>query len=73
MQESISKINMETNKDEGSDFFGLYKDEIRSLKKNNVDKIDWFPSLRGQGSGSFPRVSRNLLYQQVGPHFGPRS
>jgi len=68
---SVAKINYENNKDEGDKFFALYVDEIKSLKKNNVDKIDWFPTLHGPRRGRAPRVHRNLLFSQAGPFFGP--
>ncbi len=70
---SVAKINFENNKDEGTDYFGLYKDEMNSLKKNNVDKIDWFPKLRRRSHGTIGQVHKNLLYQQVGPFFGRSS
>ena len=71
---SSAKINLENNKDEGSSFMSLYKDEVRTLRKVNVDKIDWFPTLRRGGTlGSDNRVHDNLLFQQVGPDYGPRS
>ena len=70
---SASKINYETNKDEGDDFMRMYKDEVRSLKKHNVDKIDWFPSLHSRRNNGIGRVHPNLLYQQAGPHFGRSS
>jgi hypothetical protein len=72
---SVAKINYETNKDEGDKFFGLYNDEIKVLKKNNVDKIDWFPKLMkpNQGSGYSPLVHPYLTYAQIGGSYGPRT
>lgn len=71
---SVAKINVENNKDEGTDFFQLYQDEIRSLKKTNVDKIDWFPKLgRGVQSIGSGSVHPILSYQQIGPNYGPGS
>lgn len=70
---STAKINFETNQDEGVKFFELYKDEIRSLRKDNVDKIDWFPKLGRQGdSMSDPMVHSQLSFRQVGANYGPR-
>jgi hypothetical protein len=70
---ATAKLNFEQNKDEGEKYYVLYKEEIRNLRKNNIDKIDWFPSLER------PRSRRNdflvhpsLLYKQAGSSFGPR-
>jgi hypothetical protein len=68
-----AKINYETNKDEGNDFMAMFRDEVASLRRNNVDKIDWFPKLRGRRGGGIGKVHVNLLYRQVGPHFGRRA
>jgi len=70
---AVAKVNYETNKDEGDKFFAMYKDEVRSLKKHNVDKIDWFPSLHSRRASGIGNVHPNLLYQQVGPHYGRSS
>lgn len=72
---ATAKINYENNKDEGDKFFGLYKDELRTLKKNNVDKIDWFPKLGRQGeSTSDPLIHPYLSYRQVfSGYAGPRA
>lgn len=72
---SVAKINYESNKDEGDKFFGLYKDEVRSLKKHNVDKIDWRPELRKAGDGrKDPLVHPYVTYRQIsGGSYGPRS
>lgn len=74
---ATSKLDYETNKVEGDRFFALYNDEIKSLKKVNTDKIDWFPTLQrakhsisGRGFGS--SVHPFLNYNQVGSNFGPR-
>lgn len=70
---AVAKINFESNKDEGSDFFAMYKDELRSLKKHNVDKIDWFPTLKSAYRRGLGRPHPFLGYGQVGPHFGRRT
>ncbi len=70
---STSKINYENNKDEGTSFFSLYRDELKSLKRTNIDKIDWFPGLeRPTGSRNRPMVHPYLSYQQVSGYAGPR-
>lgn len=70
---STSKIKMEENQDEGDKFYALYQDEVRSLKKTNMDKIDWFPRLKKAWGNFYGReyVHRNLLYRQAGGDFGP--
>jgi hypothetical protein len=71
---ATSKIDYETNKLESDRFFGLFRDEIKSLKKTNVDKIDWFPTLRRGRSGRNADFFVNpfLRTSQFGSHFGPR-
>ncbi len=69
---AVSKINYENNKEEGDKYFGLYKDEKRSLMKTNVDKIDWFPTLEKQGRGRTPLVHPYLGYNQIGANYGPK-
>ena len=72
---SIAKIKYEDSQKEGSNFFALYKDEIRNLKKTNIDKIDWFPTLKRPNESvlSSSAVHPYLSYRQIGPHFGSRS
>ena len=71
---SVSKIKAEENQKEGSIWFSMYQDEIRSLRKTNVDKIDWFPGLkRPYGSGAGGTVNHILSYRQIGPFYGRSS
>lgn len=72
---ATAKINYETNKDEGDKFFGLYKDEVKVLKKTNIDKIDWFPKLQReyQSSNVSPLLHPYLAYNQAGSAYGPRT
>lgn len=74
---ATSKLDYETNKIEGDRMFALYKDEIKSLRKVNTDKIDWFPKLKRaknsiSGHGFSSSVHPFLNYNQVGSNFGPR-
>lgn len=69
---SVSKIKSETSQQEGDRFFAHYKDELRTLKKTNMDKIDWFPSLKRPYAKGSRQPHPNLLYQQVGSNFGHR-
>jgi hypothetical protein len=72
---SVAKIKYQDSQKEGDRFIALYKDEIRSLKKTNVDKMDWFPKPEKftQAGRNQPAVHPHLLYSQAGSHYGPRS
>lgn len=50
---ATAKLKAEQNQSEDADYFKFYQDEIASLRKTNVDKIDWSPNLkRPQGQDS---------------------
>lgn len=50
---ATAKLKAEQNQSEDVDYFRFYTDEIESLRKVNVDKIDWAMELkRPKGSGS---------------------
>jgi len=73
---STAKIKYESSiNDDGDKFFGLYKDELATLRRTNMDKIDWLPTLqRPQDSRrSTNRINngRGLLYTQLGGNYGP--
>lgn len=72
-----SKIKFQENQDDGVSFFKLYEDELRVLRKMNIDRnLDWMPSLRrpGQSRGNRGFVNRNLSFEQIGNgNFGPMS
>jgi hypothetical protein len=69
---ATGKIKAEANLAEGDKFFALWQDEIRSLKRTNVDKFDWFPTLRRPRQASSDALAApNLLYRQAGASFGP--
>lgn len=54
-------------KEDGDRFLALYGDELRSLKKVNTDKLDWFPKLHRYDSGDRnPMIHSNLSYRQTG-------
>lgn len=72
---ATAKMNAEQNKSEDEDFMALYKDEIDSLKKTNVDKLDWLPKLR-RPSGNYSDLwTGGLRYSQIGNSglYGPTS
>jgi hypothetical protein len=72
---ATSKIKAESNLTEGDKFYLLFQDELRSLKKTNLDKMDFFPKLRrpNQTTNSDAFVTPGLLYRQAGGMFGPSS
>lgn len=69
-----AKIKAETNMhDEADRFMNLFIDEIKSLKKINVDRIDFYPTLQSPYARGRDSVVANLFYSQVGANFGPSS
>lgn len=70
---AVGKLKLESNIDEGKTFMQLYQDEINSLKKYNVDKLDWLTTLLKPGQYRYGsnRINRFLSYQQLGGGFGP--
>ncbi len=56
---ATAKLKAEQNQSEDADYFRFYTDEIESLKKVNVDKIDWAMELKR------PRGSASNLYTGV--------
>ena len=71
---SVAKIKYQDSQAEGDKWIDMYEDEIKNLKKTNVDKIDWLPILERPNQGrSDPYVTKNLLFSQVGNYYGPSS
>lgn len=74
---AVAKIKYESSMNEDGDkFFALYKDELTSLRRTNMDKIDWMPTLKRpqdsrRGNGRIGD-GRGLLYGQIGPNYGPQ-
>ena len=64
------RLKAEQNMKEADRFFALYKDELISLKKRNIDKTDWFPSLQRPNNGISDGV---FQYRQAGPYYGRSS
>lgn len=70
---SVAKMKYGQNQNsEGDRFIALYKDELLSLKRTNVDKMDWLPTLKPATSRSGFMLHKNLSYNQIGPNFGPK-
>ena len=70
---SVAKFKYQDSQEEGDRWFNLYEDEIKNLKKTNVDKIDWLPILERPNQGrTDPYVTQNLTFSQVGGYYGPR-
>ena len=68
---ATAKIKYQDDQKEGDRFISLYQEELRSLRKTNLDEVDWFPTLqRPRGSGD-AFVRPNLSFKQVGPFYGP--
>lgn len=73
---SISRIKAETEQQGAGSFFSMWQDEMRTLRRVNCDKLDWFPRLRKPYVKSSGMVGNTgLMYSQVGSsgQFGPAS
>jgi len=71
---ATAKLKAEQNQSEDADFFKLYQDEIASLKRTNVDKIDWLPKLKSPRESNVNAWTGGLRYMQVGGQgmYGPQ-
>ena len=68
---SVAKIKYESSINEDGDrFIALYQDEIRTLRRTNMDKIDWLPTLKrpqdSRRSNRYFGDGRGILYGQIG-------
>jgi len=72
---STAKIKGESEITTGTaTFYSLFQDELKTLRRTNIDKIDWFPTLRrGNRKSKDLLASPGLFYSQVGPQYGPQS
>lgn len=70
---ATAKLKAEQNQKEDSDYMAMYRDELNSLRKTNVDKIDWYPKLMPPMENYYNMWTGGLRYQQVGSggQFGP--
>lgn len=71
---ATAKLKAEQNMSEDADFFKLYEDEIKSLKRVNVDKIDWLPKLKSPSQFNTDSFTGGLRYAQIGGsgQYGPQ-
>jgi hypothetical protein len=71
---SVAKLRSDTNQGENANVFQYFQDEINNLKKTNVDKIDWLPTLERpfQSGNAMAMVGgmRGFSPMQAGPMFG---
>lgn len=73
---ATAKMNYSQSKKEGDKYFALYTDEVKNLRKDNVDKItNRFNRLRRTNmhhSRGSRTGSRYLGFGQLGGNYGPR-
>lgn len=69
---SVSKLKYENSQVEGDRWMNMYIDEIRNLRKVNVDKIDWKPELERPFEGRTDPVRGGIIPSQAGPYYGYR-
>jgi hypothetical protein len=71
---SVSKVKGESEIKLGTaNFYSMWQDEMKSLKRTNTDKIDWFPTMkRPYSTGSQQLVHPYLSYSQIGSQYGRR-
>lgn len=67
------KVKAESDQAEADRFAMIFMDELKSLKKTNVDKIDFFPHLERPSGARKGMGLRGLFYNQVGSNYGPSS
>jgi hypothetical protein len=64
---SVAKIKMENSQAEASSAYELFKEELKTLRRTNMDKIDWFPSMK-RDINSYTNSS--FQYRQAGSLYG---
>lgn len=72
---ATAKIKAEENQDEADRFLLMYRDEIKNLKKMNMDILpNWHPKLRRPKDTRILTgglIRRNLAFMQLGGSYGP--
>ena len=70
---ATAKLRYQNNSKEGDRFLILYQDELKSLRKNNADKLDFLLELKSkEQSGKYnPRLINGLVsFSQLGGQYG---
>jgi len=72
---TTAKIRYQNSQVEGDRFLNLYTDEIKSLRKNNADKLDFLLTLKSheQSQKYNPRLNGIISYSQLGGQYGRSS
>jgi hypothetical protein len=67
---SVAKIKYQESQAEGDRWIDMYVDEIRNLRKFNIDKIDWLPTLqRPYPNKDGGYIHKYLKRSQAGSYF----
>jgi hypothetical protein len=72
---ATAKMKAEQNMTQDSaNFMGLYNEELKTLKRVNVDKVDYYPKLQAPKGNYWNAWTGGLRYAQVGGQgqFGPQ-
>jgi len=67
---AVAKIKYQENQVEADRWLLMAADEVKNLKKTNMDKIDWLPTLQRPNQSGNQYVTGNLQYRQVGGNYG---
>lgn len=73
---ATAKMKAEQNLlQDSQNFMAMFKDEMNTLRRTNVDKIDWYPKLQAPKGNYWNAWTGGLRYAQVGGQgqFGPQS
>jgi hypothetical protein len=72
---TTAKIRYQNNQKEGDRFMTMYMDELKSLKKNNAEKLDFLEVLKRpeESRGRDGYLNPNLAFSQLGGNFGYQS
>lgn len=72
---TVAKIRYQNNQKEGDRFLTMYTDEMKSLRRQNADRLDYLNMLRRPEHSTFTDqgIHSQVLYQQLGGQFGPAS
>lgn len=68
---ATSKLKAEQNETEADKFFALFTDEMRTLRRTNMDKPDFFETLKRPNYSRKGFFGRYLMWNQLGGNYGP--